>query len=651
MIDLGQYSVLAALVLALIAAGLGVAAYRTRREDLLLSTRHAVMAAAFFTSLACLGIIYAFVVGDYQMEYIWGNSDRDMPLFYRLGALWGGQSGSILFWGWLLAMYSTGVAIRHRKDDLRLMAPAYVTLMTVLAFFLAIVNFASNPFRRGAFVQPDGVGLNPLLQHPAMVIHPPCLYMGLIGFTVPFAIAVGALVSGQLGNEWMKKARFWALVAWLFLGVGNILGGMWAYQELGWGGYWAWDPVENAAFMPWLAATAFVHSVMIQERKQMLRIWNMVLILVTFNLTVFGTFITRSGMISSVHSFAQSAVGYWFAGFLIVSAAFSIVMIAIRAKDLRSQHHLDSFFSRESTFLLNNLILLGGAFAVLWGTVSPMVIEGIRGVRISLGPPFFNQIMVPVGLALLLLMGVGPLVPWRRANWASMRRTFLIPTVLGIVAVAILYFMGVAHAYALVTFSFCAFVLWTIISEFHRGIRARRSSSGENPIKALGQLFVKGQRRYGGYIIHLGVVVIFIGFAGAAFNKQAETTLKPGETWNFRDYQLTYRGLRVENTPSVESVAADVLLEENQQPQAILLPRKDWYRKNKQLASEVAIHSTLGSDLYVILASFEDATEEASLKLYWNPLVSWYWIGGIVMVIGGILVLLPLNRRRTPIGA
>jgi cytochrome c-type biogenesis protein CcmF len=518
--------------------------------------------------------------------------------------------------------------------------------MVVLAFFLSLVSFASSPYRRGPFVEADGVGLNPLLQHPAMVIHPPCLYLGLIGFTVPFALAVGALVSGQLGNEWMKKARFWALFAWLFLGAGNILGGWWAYLELGWGGYWAWDPVENAAFMPWLVGTAYIHSSMIQERKQMLRIWNMLLILVTFNLTVFGTFITRSGMISSVHSFAQSAVGYWFAGFLIITAVVSTALLLARRQQLKSEHHLDSFFSRESAFLLNNLILLGGAFAVLWGTIFPMVNEAVSGVRISLGPPFFNQIMIPIGLALLLMMGVGPLIPWRRASWSALRRIFSVPAALAVAAAAILLVLGVSHAYALVAFSFCAFVLWTIALEFHRGIRARRSSSGESWPRALGQLFVKGQRRYGGYVIHLGVVVIFIGFAGAAFNQQAETTLRPGESWSFRDYALTYRGLRVENRPNVESVAADVLLTENGTPKSILLPRKDWYIKNEQLASEVAIRSTLGSDLYLILASYDDATESVGLKLYWNPLVSWYWIGGIVMALGGILVMLPLQRLR-----
>ena len=646
MIQLGYYAMCGALVAALTAIVFAVFAFRTGREDLQASARHAVWATAFFTTLACAGIVYAFLMGDYQMEYVWGNSDRDMPTFYKLGALWGGQSGSLLFWGWLLSMYSALVSLRHRRDHVRLMAPTTATLMTVASFFLALVVFGTNPFRRAAFIPLDGVGLNPLLQHPAMVIHPPCLYLGMIGFTVPFAFAVGALVSGRLDNEWLKKARLWAVVAWLFLGAGNILGGWWAYLELGWGGYWAWDPVENASFMPWLAGTAYIHSAMIQERKQMLKIWNMVLILSTFVLTVMGTFITRSGLISSVHSFAQSNIGYYFAGFLLVSILVSLGLIVWRRNELKSQQHLDSYLSRESAFLFGNLILLGGAFAVLWGTLFPMFTEAIKGTRISLGPPFFNQFMIPVGLGVLFLMGIGPRIPWRRASWQGLGRLFTVPAGLSLAAVAVLLVLGVSHAYALVTFGFCAFVTGTILMEFRQGILARMKAHGENPLLAFLRLFTKGQRRYGGYIVHMGVVIIFIGFAGSAFSENAETTLGRGETWHFRDYDLTYRGLAVEQTPSVERIAADVLLAKDHENVAVMKPRKDWYEKNQQLASEVSIHATLASDIYLVLASFDEKNDRASFKLFWNPLVSWYWIGGIVMVLGGLLILLPLRRRR-----
>ncbi|MFN8549372.1 MAG: cytochrome c-type biogenesis CcmF C-terminal domain-containing protein [Candidatus Eisenbacteria bacterium] len=481
------------------------------------------------------------------------------------------------------------------------MAPAITTLLIVEGFFLATVIFGKSPFDRAAFIPPDGRGLNPLLQHPAMVIHPPCLYLGFVGFTLPFAFAMGALVSGRVDSEWLQKARPWAVVAWIFLGAGNILGGRWAYVELGWGGYWAWDPVENAAFMPWLAGTAYIHSAMIQERKGMLRIWNMVLITITFLLTIFGTFITRSGLISSVHSFAQSSIGYYFAGFLVFLVIASFGLILARKKQLESPQQLDSFFSRESSFLLNNLILLGGCFAVLWGTIFPMISETVKGVRISVGPPFFNQIMVPIGVGLLALMGFGPLVPWRRATWAAIRKAFSVPVVLGLIALVLLLVLGVSHAWALVTFSISAFVLSTIVAEFVRGVRARASTSGTGPLTSLRDLFVKGQRRYGGYIIHLGVVIIFVGFAGAAFNRDGEGTLKRGESMNFHGYTLTFRDLKQEQKPGVDEVAAEVLLSRGEKNLALLFPQKNFFKKNEQLASEVAIHSTWGSDLYLVL--------------------------------------------------
>ena len=646
MIQLGHYATTASFFIALLGIVLAVLASARKSPELYESARNAVIACAFFTAVGAAAIIYAMLVGDYQMEYVWAHSDRDMPLLYKIGALWGGQSGSLLFWALLLGVYSTIAVLRHRKDRLELMAPTIATLLIVEAFFLATVVFGSNPFDRASFIPLDGKGLNPLLQHPAMVIHPPCLYLGFVGFTLPFAFAMGALVSGQVDSEWLKKARVWAVVAWIFLGAGNILGGRWAYVELGWGGYWAWDPVENAAFMPWLAGTAYIHSAMIQERKGMLRIWNMVLITITFLLTIFGTFITRSGLISSVHSFAQSKIGYYFAGFLVFLVISAFGLILYRKKLLSSPQQLDSFFSRESSFMLNNLILLGGCFAVLWGTIFPMISETFKGVRISVGPPFFNQIMVPIGVALLLLMGVGPLVPWRRASWSGLRKVFSVPVVLALIAGGLLLVLGVSHAWALVTFSIAAFVLSTIVAEFARGIRARSSSSGTGPLASLRDLFIKGQRRYGGYIIHLGVVIIFVGFAGAAFTRDGEGTLRLGESLKFHGYTLTFRDLKQEQKPGVDEVAAEMLVSRGAKNIALLFPQKNFFKKNEQLASEVAIHSTWGSDLYVVLGDYAEDGQSASFKFYLNPLVRYFWFGGIVMVLGGILVLWPMPRRR-----
>lgn len=646
MIQLGHLAAYGAFFCALLSIALAWVSYSRRRDDLLEAARNAVVACAWFTTLAAFGVWYAVFAGDYQMEYVWANSDRDMPLLYKIGTLWGGQSGSLLFWALLLSIYATVAVLKHRKDPRALMAPTIATLMIVEAFFLGVVCFASNPWDRAAFIPLDGRGLNPLLQHPAMVIHPPCLYLGFVGFTVPFAFAIGALISGQMGNEWLKKARGWAIVAWAFLGAGNILGGRWAYVELGWGGYWAWDPVENAAFMPWLAATAYIHSAMIQERKGMLRIWNMVMITTTFLLTILGTFITRSGLISSVHSFAQSRVGYVFAGFLIFLVIASYGLILARRKELRSPQQLDSLFSRESSFLLNNLILLGGCFAVLWGTIFPMVKEMVDGIRVSVGPPFYNQIMVPIGLGLLLLMGIGPLVPWRRATWGAIRKAFTVPVILGLVALVILLVGGVKWSYALVTFSIAAFVVTSIVSEFTRGVRARQHSTGASPLRALRDLFVKGQRRYGGYIIHLGVVIIFVGFAGSAFTREGQGTLARGESLAFHGYTLTFRDLLETQDPGVESVSAEVLLASGDRNVALLYPQRNFYRKSEQLASEVAIHSNLGADLYLVLADVAPDGTSASFKMFVNPLVRWFWVGGIVMVAGGVLVLLPFGTRR-----
>lgn len=645
MILLGSYCLYVALAATALAGALAVFAAWKNRTDILDAARNAVLVAAGFTTLAVAGLVYAFVLGDYQLEYVWSNSDRDMPLFYKIGALWGGQSGSILFWAWLATLYGVGVAIRHRNDETKQMAPTYATLMFIQGFFLTLVCFIASPFERASIVPPDGRGLNPLLQHPIMTIHPPTLYLGFVGMAVPFAFAIGALVSGRLGDDWIKRTRLWTILAWIFLAAGNILGARWAYVELGWGGYWAWDPVENAAFMPWLASTAFLHSAMIQERRGMFKVWNMLLVMTAFLLTITGTFITRSGLVSSVHTFAQSAIGPWFAGFLAFLIVASIGMLLWRRSMMESENTLDSFLSREAGFLLNNLILLGGAFTVLLGTFFPILSEAFRGVKVSLGPPYFNAIMTPIGIALLVLIGVGPLIGWKRMGWTAFRRVVFVPLALAAVAALILLIAGVRHAYALATLSISAFVLATIVAEFVRGVRARRSSSGESVPTAVGRLIWRAPRRYGGYIVHLGVVLVFVGFAGAAFTREYESTLAPGEAFRAGGYDLTYQGLRERRAPGVETVLADVKISRGGKDLAILLPHRSWYEKSEQLATEVAIYSTPMHDVYLILAGL-DGRDTASFKVYLNPLVGWFWWGGIIMCLGGVLVLLPPRQRR-----
>ncbi|MFB3910308.1 MAG: heme lyase CcmF/NrfE family subunit [Candidatus Eisenbacteria bacterium] len=644
MIQIGFYSVYVALAATAIAGVLGALATWRHRSDYAQAARNAVLVATGFTTAAIAGLLYAIVIGDYQLQYVWTNSERAMPLFYKLGALWGGQAGSLLFWVWLLSLYSVAVLIRHRNDSDELIAPVLTVLMVIQGFFLTLSGFVASPFARADVIPPDGRGLNPLLQHPLMTIHPPTLYLGFVGLAVPFAFAIAALVTGRLGDEWIKKARVWAILAWLFLAAGNVLGARWAYVELGWGGYWAWDPVENAAFMPWLAATAYLHSVMIQERRGMLKVWNMFLILTAFLLVIVGTFITRSGMVTSVHSFAKSAIGPWFAGFLTFIAVGSLLLLLWRRPLLKSENSLDSFLSREAGFLLNNLILLGGAFTVLLGVFFPMVSEAIRNVKVSLGPPYFNAIMTPIGLGLLLLVGIGPLIAWKRMSGSRLARDLAVPLTLGVIAAAILIAFGVRHSYALVTLSLALFVLASIVVEFARGIRARRRSAGESVPVAFGKLIWKAPRRYGGYIVHVGVVLVFVGFAGSAFVGQWEHTVRPGDRFQAGGYDLTFRGLKESNAPGIETVRADVLVTRDGHNLAVLFPHRNWYEKAEQLSTEVAIYSTWTHDLYVVLAGL-DGQGEASFKVYLNPLVSWFWWGGIVICLGGILVLLP--RRRT----
>lgn len=647
MIQLGSFSIFVALAAtALAGASAFLAAWRGR-PDFGDAARRAVIVASFFTTLAAAGVVYAMVIGDYQMEYVWSNSDRDMPLFYKIGALWGGQAGSLLFWALLMSFFTVAFVIRHRKDSDTLIAPSVTTLMLIQGFFLTVVAFVANPYKRAAIIPPDGRGLNPLLQHPMMTIHPPMLYLGFVGLAVPFALAIAALVTNRTGDEWLKKSRVWALAAWLFLAAGNILGARWAYVELGWGGYWAWDPVENAAFMPWLAATAYIHSMMIQERRGMLKVWNMLLVMMSFLLVVMGTFITRSGMVTSVHSFAQSAIGPWFAGFLAAITVASIGLLVYRRGSLRSENTLDSLFSREAGFLLNNLILLGGAFTVLLGVFFPMVSEAVRGVQVSLGPPYFNAIMTPIGLALLFLVGAGPLISWKRMSGKQAWRVLRVPFVVSAIASLILVFLGVRHAYALVALALAAFVVVTIVTEFVRGVAARRRNAGESVPVALAMLVWRAPRRYGGYIVHVGVVMLFVGFAGNAFTAESEHSVATGETFRASGYDLTFEGVDEIREPGVESVHAKVVVSRGGKDIVRLVPHRSWYEKSEQLSTEVAIYSTWRHDLYLILAGLDDSGERASFKVYLNPLVSWFWWGGIVMCAGGVLVLLPRPRRGT----
>jgi cytochrome c-type biogenesis protein CcmF len=516
MSSIGEFALLFAFVTAIYAVLIALFGVRLGRQEMVRSAEHATYGVFGLVTIAMVALLYALLTHDFHLQYVASVSNRAMSPFYLLAALWGGQEGSMLLWLWILGLYSTLVVWQNRAHNRPLLPYMIPTLMLTALLFLSILVFAENPFQQLAHPPQDGRGLNPLLQHPLMVIHPPNLYLGFVGYAVPFAFAIGALASGRLDNRWIRSVRRWTLVPWLFNTIGVLLGGQWAYVELGWGGYWAWDPVENASLMPWLTATAFLHSVMIQEKKGMLKVWNMSLVILTYALSIFGTFLTRSGVISSVHAFAESSLGAYFLLYLAGALIVAVALLVKRLPQLRSDHRLESVVSRESSFLFNNLFLVGIMFSVLWGTMFPIISEAVRGVKISVAAPFFNQVNVPLGLALLFLSGVCPLIAWRKASLRNLRRNFLYPLTLSFLSTVSLYIIGVRHIVALLSLSICLFVFGTIIFEFYRGTRARKATGGGTVLQAFLSLIRRNRRRYGGYTIHFGVVLIFIGITGSA---------------------------------------------------------------------------------------------------------------------------------------
>jgi cytochrome c-type biogenesis protein CcmF len=595
----------------------------------------------FSGAVACLE--YLFMTRDFSVAYVAENSSRDMNTFYTLSSLWGGQAGSLMFWGWILSIYGGIVAWQNRERHPALMPWVYITMLGTLMFFNILVTHVTNPFEKLGFTPPDGRGLNPLLQNPGMVYHPPLLYLGYVGMTVPFAFAIAALGRNRVDERWVTLTRRWILFAWGCLGIGILLGAHWAYVELGWGGFWAWDPVENASFMPWLLATAFLHSIMIQEKKRMLRIWNVVLVTLCFVMAIFGTFLTRSGIITSVHSFTQSSIGSWFLGFLALVLVAAGTLIFMRWDALRSKNRLESFVSRESSFMFNNWIFLAITFTVLWGTTFPVLSEAVRGVKITVGPPFFNAVIGPIGLVLLLLTGIGPLIAWRKATIGNLRRNFTFP--IGLM-LAVMLGLWIANPWALretlaslLSFGLCAFVVGAIGLEFHRGACARRRS-GENYIQALGTLLSRNQRRYGGYVVHLGIVCVMVGITGANFQTEQSATLKVGESFRIKNYELRLDHLHVSRADGAEVLAAELALLRNGVELGALIPEKRFYQRQDQLTTEVAIYSTPKEDLYVVPASVNQ-DNSAVFKAYVNPLVMWLWIGGVILCIGTTVVMWP----------
>ena len=657
---IGSFALLLALALSIYSFGIGLVSLffpgDSAWERLGETARRAGIVVFGAVVLAAIALVVSAFRDDFTIAYIFHHSNRDLPAPYKFATLWSGQEGSLLFWSLLLAGYGFVLRLRYKTDP-RLFAYASVVLAGVQVFFLALVNIAANPFGllEGP-LRPDGSGLNPLLQYPEMVIHPPMLYLGYVGFTVPFAFALGALIMKYPGEKWIHITRRWTMVTWGFLTCGIFLGAHWAYAVLGWGGYWGWDPVENASLMPWLVGTAFLHSVMMQEKRGMLKVWNMWLVFATFWLAILGTFLTRSGIISSVHAFAQSSIGTWFAWFLSISFAVFLFFFLKNQSHLRSEHKLESLISRESSFLFNNLLFVLLCFTVLWGTWFPKISELVQGNKVTVGAPFYNRVAIPVALLLLILTAVGPLLAWRKTSLESLKRNFLWPAI-GAVAVMVFLMItpsgwgspfglrpwqDVSYFYSLMAIGLCVLVTLTVASEFYRGGRVISEKTGQGIFASMVQLTHRNTRRYGGYIVHFGVVVVIIGLAGAAFNqdKESEKGLAYGDHMRIGSYDLVCRSYTQDDNPNYSSEWAIMDVYQNGKMIDTLTPQRLFYKASQQASTKPDIRSTLKEDLYLV---YEGQNEKGQpiIRAHLNPLVMWIWLGVWIILGGTVLALVP----------
>jgi len=649
--NIGALSILLAFCLAVYAVIGSVIGRLKRNLFLVVSAERAVYSVWVLITTAAGLLIYSLLTGDFRLGYVAAHTDASMSNIYKFTAWWGGQEGSLLLWAWMLATYSAIVVFMNRHKFRDMMPWVTAVMMATESFFLVLIGFVLSPFAvleagRGNIVEGMGKGLNPLLQYWTMVIHPPMLYLGYVGFTVPFAFAIGSLITKQPGDSWIHTTRRWTIVTWLFQSTGILLGQGWAYAVLGWGGYWAWDPVENASLLPWITATAFLHSVMMQEKKGMMKVWNMVLISSTFFLCIFGTFLTRSGVVSSVHAFAQSSIGTYFVVFLVIGLAATIFLILDRLPYLRSEARLESVVSRESSFMFNNLILVASCFAVLWGTLFPVISEAVTGEKISVDAPFFNRINVPIGLGLLLLTGVGPLIAWRRSSVESLRRAFFWPSIAAFVLMIGLGAVGMySHPYALVSFGLCMFVASTIFSEFFKGTAAIRSKSGVGWIPSAIELTHRNTRRYGGYLVHMGIVFMFIGYTGAAFNQDVTKEVTPGQNFALGHYTLRVTDMQQGDNSNYASQKLLIEVFRGSQSLGTMEPERRLYKSSQQPTSEVSIRRRLNEDLYVNFAGLSTDNQRAVVQAYIFPLVSWIWIGFWILAFGTVVCLVPSKVR------
>ncbi len=640
---LGQFSIILALALSAATMAASGVAMATSQPAWVRAARNATLMTFVLLTLSMGVLEYAFLSHDYSLKYVAAHANNTLPVFYLSTALWGGHEGSFLLWAWFLSAYAAIAALLHWRTHPQAMPYLLLISAGVLFGFLALLVILSNPFETAQFLAPDGAGLNPLLQDPGMVFHPPFLYLGYVGFTIPFAFAMAALLRGKVNEEWIKATRRWTLFAWLMLTFGIVLGGYWAYYELGWGGYWAWDPVENASFMPWLVGTAFLHSVMVQETRRMFKIWNLFLIIVTFSLTLLGAFLVRSGVVSSVHSFASDpGRGIFILAFMSVVLVFSFGALVLRGDKLKSEVSMDSMASRESAFLFNNLFFLVAMATVFVGTLYPLMLEAFTGDKVTVGAPYYNTVFLPIMLAMVALMGVGPLLPWRKASPDALKRNFILPGVVAAAGTAATALTGLHDAYPLLGLAIVYFVFGTIVRDFHSGARATQRREGLGYATALGRAILRNKRRFGGLIVHFGVLMVIVGLIGSSvFRIEKDVVLKPGDSFVLGSYEVLFKGTEPVTGPNYSGVAGILEVSRDGRKVADMRPEKRSYPSSSMPTTEAAINDNMWRDIYLVL---DKPTGDAFIiKGFLNPLVKWIWTGTMVMGAG---VALSLWQRR-----
>ncbi|OLS41735.1 heme lyase CcmF/NrfE family subunit [Bacillus sp. MRMR6] len=631
------YLGLALAIYALLIITLGIS---TKNQRFVNSGKGAMIGVFVSVTMAMLSMFYLLATSQFQYEYVNDYTSSELPVIYKLTALWAGNSGSLLLWTFFLVLYTVMIAFSRKMRGNPMVPYISAILLGNIVFFFLVLGFVAKPFTLLDQVPIEGHGLNPMLQNPGMIIHPVTLYLGYVGLAVPFAFAMAALILKNMDDFWIKMTRRWTIIAWLFLSLGNIFGGQWAYVELGWGGYWAWDPVENASFMPWLTATAFLHSVMIQERKNMLKVWNISLIITSYALTLFGTFLVRSGVLTSVHAFANSNLGLYFLIFMGVAVIGGLYVLMSRYSLLkRSAGEFTSFVSKESSFLINNLLLVGSAFAVFWGTIFPLVSEAIKGTKVTVGIPFFNSVQAPILLSMMFVMAVCPLLAWQKSSVKNLKKNFFIPAILAVLAMGLMIVLGMQKAWAVIGFGVIVLLFITHYLEFYRGVKARRKMTKEKIPVALYRLMIKNRRRYGGYIVHIGIAFIAMGIIGSQ-NYDIETmkTVNLGDSIEVKDYRINYERLDQKREGINDIVYAELTVFKNGKRIGTIQPEKVFYGNWEQPSSEVGLISTLREDLYIVLSDWQQ-DGKATFIVRVNPMIAWLWIGSFMIVIGSIFAV------------